>query len=824
MKKILYLNKRISILSPFIIRIENKYQNKFFDFNSLLIPNRKIFKGVQKIKKVKNTYFIYDSHYSFSYLKIELNQDIKIYQNLNNHEQLIYSYKDAKHPLVNSGELPIPSKCPTYFEIVDSPRIYQNKVYEDTNDFYILLCFNNPKLLLKLYRDLTGPTNLVPLSCLGLWDSKYHRYTETSVINEINLYLKNDIPLDNLVIDTDWRINCSMGYNINKKLFPHFRDLINKIHKEYINLCLNDHPMPRNEGKNLFNKKEITYRKRNLCKLFNLGLDYWWYDRNWTTKLISPSNNINAETLATYQYQRINEEYNKIHNINKRVVTLTNVDNIHNGCFDKITSSLYHRFPITWTGDIRSNEETLINEIKNMIMCGYNSIPYVSSDLGGHVDEPNENLLIRWYQFGAFSPIFRIHPTCYTFHHTQPFDHSNKVINIARKFIKLRYSFLPIFYRLSFENYLNGTPICFYLPFYFKEVKARRFDEYMIGDNILVAPIINDKELSVKEIYLPGKNLRWINFFNHKEYQGNQIIKEKYSLEEMPIFIKSSSILVRYEPSINTSKIDFNKVYLDVFVGEDSYSTYLYEDDHISNDYQKGKYQIIHIKLNNLGQCVELNIDDSDKHFFINIINSKNKKIVIHAKNYSLVKDNDSLINTINKNDLLINFSKKHKTSNTKPLKFNYDIKNIKPYGPIGFPHSGGYMVKSFKDKDGIYILTRAMHTHEYCEFNLTDDYQRHIYLKVNECIHHIYSNGNKKVTTELTNIKYYSRGDEFDLFIPFESLSMKSSDSVKVSYKLYQDGRFSYQWQDLITVKNLTDCNKKASEIVDPNSFVDLI
>lgn len=821
MKKldVIYKNKRISILSPFVIRIENKYQNKFFDHDSLLIPNRNIFNGVEKINKVKDTYFLYDSRYTFSYLKIELKNDIKIYQK----EKLIYSYNQAKHPLVNSGELPIPNKCPTYFEIIDSPRIYQNKFYENTKDIYVLFCFNNPKLLLKLYRDLTGPTNLVPFSCLGLWDSKYHRYTDTSVINEINLYRKHDIPIDNFVIDTDWRINTSTGYNINTKLFPNFKDLIKRIHSANINLCLNDHPQPFKAGKHLFNQQEINYRKKNLTKLFSLGLDYWWYDRNWTVKLISPSKNINAETLATYQYQLINEEYNKAHKINKRILTLTNVDDIHNGTFNKISSSLYHRFPITWTGDIRSNENVLKNEIKNMIMCGYNSIPYVSSDLGGHIDEPNENLLIRWYQFGALSPILRIHPTCYTYHHTQVFDHSDKLLKIARNFVKLRYSFLPMLYRLAFENYKNGTPVCSYLPLYFNEARANRFDEYMIGDNILVAPITDDKNVSEKEIYLPNKKTTWINFFNHKIYQGGQTIKEKYSLSEMPIFIKSSSILVRYKPAISTAKINFNNVYLDVFVGDENYETYLYEDDRISNNYQKGKYHITNIKMTNHKKFIEINIDNSNNHFLINLINPKHKKVIIHAKKYSLIKDTNFLVTEINKHKPLENYAKKYQTSNTKPLKASYDKAKVKPYGPIGFPHSGGYLVKAFKDKDGIYVLTRAMHKHEYCEFSLTNDYQRHIYLKVNNHDFHLYSNGNKAITTKLKNVQFYSRGDEVDFFIPYKSLSMKAKDLTKVSYKLYQDGRFSYQWQDLITLANVTDCNKKASDQVDPKSYIKL-
>lgn len=71
-------------------------------------------------------------------------------------------------------------------------------------------------------------------------------------------------------------------------------------HKNDVDIMFNDHPEPLEGAKNVFSLEEIKYRKDNLSRLMELGLDYWWYDRNWTTKLISPTKHISPETLGDY--------------------------------------------------------------------------------------------------------------------------------------------------------------------------------------------------------------------------------------------------------------------------------------------------------------------------------------------------------------------------------------------------------------------------------------------------------------------------------------------------------------------------------------------
>lgn len=227
--------------------------------------------------------------------------------------QKVYTYKK----LANSGELPALDKTPEVFAISDTPRIIvpeggysadrkgEYKVEENVQDVYLLLCQKNAKKLRKLYVELTGRCELVRLSTLGGWNSKYYAYTEEEAKQLILDYEKHNVPLDVMVIDTDWR-SCEngWGYDINTKLFPDMKRFLDFAHAHGVEVMFNDHPEPV-DGKQVFAPEEIAYREKNLQAIMNLGLDIWWYDRNWGTKLVSPAKSVNPETLGLYLFDEI---------------------------------------------------------------------------------------------------------------------------------------------------------------------------------------------------------------------------------------------------------------------------------------------------------------------------------------------------------------------------------------------------------------------------------------------------------------------------------------------------------------------------------------
>ena len=159
--------------------------------------------------------------------------------------------------------------------------------------------------------ELTGRTPLVRLSTLGAWNSKYYKYNEESAKQVILDYEKYDVPLDNMVIDTDWRAasDRGIGYDIDTQLFPDMKRFFDFAHAHGVEIMFNDHPEPVDGAQDVFGPKEVRYREEKLQGLMELGLDTWWHDRNWHTKLNSPSKRVLPETFGLYLFEEITKHF-----------------------------------------------------------------------------------------------------------------------------------------------------------------------------------------------------------------------------------------------------------------------------------------------------------------------------------------------------------------------------------------------------------------------------------------------------------------------------------------------------------------------------------
>ena len=233
-------------------------------------------------------------------------------------------------------------------------------------------------------------------------------------------------------------------------------------HAHGVEVMFNDHPEPV-DGKQVFAPEEIAYREKNLQAIMEKGLDIWWYDRNWGTKLVSPAKSVNPETLGLYLFDEITrlfwQKKSGNENIYRRPVIMGNVDNIANGCYVKIYSSASHRYSVQWTGDIQSDFDALAQEIDAMIRTGNNALPYINSDCGGHIGNPDKELFIRWMQYGTLSPVFRPHCTNVVERFREPWAYDEETLDIVREYNNLRYRLLPVIYKNAYEAYENGEPI-----------------------------------------------------------------------------------------------------------------------------------------------------------------------------------------------------------------------------------------------------------------------------------------------------------------------------------------------------------------------------
>lgn len=302
-------------------------------------------------------------------------------------------------------------------------------------------------------------------------------------------------------------------------------------HGHGVEIMFNDHPEPVN-GTQVFAPEEIAYREKNLQSLMEKGLDIWWYDRNWATKLVSPTDGVNPETFGLYLFEDITRHYwQKVANdteIYRRPVIMGNVDNIANGCYAQIYSSASHRYSIQWTGDIQSDPDALAQEVATLLKAGNNVITYCNADCGGHLGNPNKEGFIRWMQFGTLSPVFRPHCTNYVKPFREPWNYDTETLDIVREYNNLRYRLLPVIYKNAYNGYLTGEPLFKALGWEYPEDKkaARLKDEYMLGNDILIKPIAgrNPEPVSKFNYKKPVKAV----YYNGTELKGDPIARAEY--------------------------------------------------------------------------------------------------------------------------------------------------------------------------------------------------------------------------------------------------------------------------------------------------------
>lgn len=536
MEQIISGKVRVQLLSADIIRIECSKNGKFCDDNTFLIPNKTNYENNEVAYTHKKGVVCFGEY------ELYIPEDAKSLTGvrLEKNGKKIYTYKKLK----NSGELPPLDKTPEVFAISDTPRVIvpeggysasakgEYKVTENVLDIYLLLCRKDAKKLRKLYVELTGKPELVRLSTLGGWNSKYYAYTEEEAKQLILDYEAHDVPLDVMVIDTDWR-SCEngWGYDINTKLFPDMARFLDFAHAHGVEIMFNDHPEPV-DGKQVFDPEEIRYRESNLQSLMEKGLDIWWYDRNWGIKLVSPSENLPYETCGLYLFEDITRQYYQKQSGNKEVyrrpVIMGNAVDVSTGSYLGIKDSASHRYSIQWTGDIGSDSGVIAQEVENIIKCGNNCIPYLNSDCGGHLGNPDKEQFIRWMQYGTLSPVFRPHCSNGVERTREPWVFDKETEDIVREYNNLRYRLLPVIYKSAYESYEYGLPILKSLGFdYPADRRALKCNSgYLLGDNILISPVAGERPVPVdKNCYVkPVKAI----YYNGRELQGGAIATAEY--------------------------------------------------------------------------------------------------------------------------------------------------------------------------------------------------------------------------------------------------------------------------------------------------------
>ena len=522
------------------------------------------------------------------------------------------------------------------------------------------------------YRTLTGKAPIMPKWAMGYWQSRERYKTSTEMIEALQGFRQRNIPIDNIVMDwSHWEEDEWGSHEFDPTRFPDPKAMVDSIHNLGGRMMISVWPKfyVETEHYKEFNDKGWMYNKANedgvrdwigqgylygfydayapgARELFwqqmyehyyPLGIDAWWMDasepniRDCTDmdyrKALCGPTALGSSTEFFNAYSIVNADaiYNGQRGVDpdKRVFLLTRSG----------FAGLQRYSTATWSGDIATRWEDMKAQISAGLNFAVSGIPYWTMDIGGFCVENRyvagqnvwnytgkENadmkewreLNTRWFQFGAFCPLFRAHGQ-YPFR--EPWEiapEGHPAYESIVYYTKLRYSLMPYIYSLAGKTYFDDYTIMRPLVMDFLgDKKVENIgDTYMFGPAFLVAPVY-EYGARKRDVYFP-ESAGWYDFYSNEFYAAGVEKTVDAPYGRMPLYVRAGSI-VPCGPEIQwTDQKQADVIDLYVYQGADASFT-LYEDENVNYNYEKGAYSKIAFSYDD--RMMLLSIEDREGEF-----------------------------------------------------------------------------------------------------------------------------------------------------------------------------------------------------------------
>ncbi|TKC10461.1 DUF4968 domain-containing protein [Pedobacter polaris] len=518
---------------------------------------------------------------------------------------------------------------------------YSFKAVDGELDYYFIYGPTFPNIL-NNYTSITGKSPMLPQFALGLHAGTYSGGTwghekETSdhyVVELAKKYRELGIPVDLFWLDSTWRL---FGENGGKgattfewrETFKNPKSMFDSLYAlNYKMVGLHIRPRFDNAKKlNLLDQareKGYTYPENGkpgeFVNFFDSTAVKWWWENG--VKRVA---NLGAKFLKTDEgsaFGALANESEKVGPTGKEAEKLHNVFPIAYAKapfqeFEKFNGfrglnqtregySGIQRYPYIFAGDWPSEWQYFAPVIKAGLNVGLSGVGTWAHCMGGFEHQVDPELYIRWVQFGMFSPIALVfgmdHPG-----YKEPWKYGDDALRNFKKYDLLRYRLFPYMYTSMHQQYQTGVPIMRALVLDNQEDENvyEIADQYMFGDNLMIAPVTT-KGAITRSVYLP-KGI-WFNYWTNQKYEGKTYHHVVAPLDTIPIFVKGGSIIPMQPEMRYTGEKPVDVITLAIFpYGKSSYD--LYEDDNLSLNYQKGNFSNTKITSNLVGSNLSINID-----------------------------------------------------------------------------------------------------------------------------------------------------------------------------------------------------------------------
>ena len=542
--------------------------------------------------------------------------------------------------------------------------LYISSEVADVIDYYFLYGPEFDKII-GSYRELTGEAPMFGKWAYGFWQCKNRYRSQEEILSVAKKYRDLHIPVDNIVQDWFWWNR--KGEFVFNKNYPDPKSMIDQLHQENFHLMISIWPFfePGSANYDYMEKKGWFVDKFKYAKppfhtsgmavydatnpearkyywdevnkgLFSIGADAWWMDttepetegqeRNILLdhKLAVGSGNryLNAyplfDTEAVYQGQRSASD-------KKRVFILS-----------RSAFAGSQRNAVTaWSGDIVSDWLNFRRQVPAGLNFSLSGGPYWTTDIGGFVvGSPTSpafrELFIRWFQYGTFNPILRVHGTRIP-DENELWSYGPDAQAILVNFDRLRYRMLPYIYSLAWkttsEAYTPMRPLV--MDFRGDEQAENIGNQFMYGPAFLVNPV-TEPAISTRPVYLPKTS--WYDFWAGTASEGGRFINATTPLDRLPLYVRAGSIVPLGPDEEWSSEKPADPIELRIYAGADGDFT-LYEDENDSYNYEKGVYATIPLHWDDKAQTLTIG---ERKGQFPGMLENRSFRVVFVGENHGV--------------------------------------------------------------------------------------------------------------------------------------------------------------------------------------------
>jgi oligosaccharide 4-alpha-D-glucosyltransferase len=524
------------------------------------------------------------------------------------------------------------------------------------------------------YTSLTGKQPLLPRWALGNFSSRFGYHTQDEVTKTIDKFIKDEIPVDAIILDLYWfgkTVQGTMGnLDWDKDNFSDPKKMISDLNSKGVKTILITEPFilttsskwqeavakkvlaTDKEGNPI--KYDFYFGNTGLVDVFKPEGKTWFWDiykglihqgvGGWWGDLGEPE----VFPSAAFTAQGTADEVHNIYGHNWAKI----IRDGYKTDFPKVRpfilmragySGSQHYGMIPWSGDVSRSWEGLQSQPEIALQMGMQGMAYMHSDLGGFAGDYFDNeLYVRWLQYGVFQPVYRPHAQEDVA--SEPVFKDIVTKAKVKKQIELRYQMLPYNYTLSFENNTKGLPLM--RPLFFEEPTNEKLlnscDSYLWGNDFLVTPITKPGVTNTT-IYFPKSN-NWYDFYTGVKQEAGTSANIPVSADNIPVYVRGGAFIPMIKTIQNTTKYSLTNFDLHFYFDEKvtSSSGKLYNDDGITpNEFERGAYEVLNfystfaaneitIKLNTeIGKTFVST--DKNVSFLVHNLKNKPSKVTVNG-------------------------------------------------------------------------------------------------------------------------------------------------------------------------------------------------